>query len=58
MLPNVVFCDTQVLLDKVTELVEYAAYVRGSNDPSSGLGDRLDVIEKGTITMEFLKTFE
>ena len=28
ILPDIVFCDTQVLLDKVTEIVEYAAYVR------------------------------
>ncbi|XP_064407681.1 uncharacterized protein LOC135352424 [Halichondria panicea] len=34
ILPNVVFCDTQVLLDKVTELVEYAAYIQGSDDPA------------------------
>ena len=27
ILPDVVFCDTQVLLDKVTELVEHASYL-------------------------------
>ncbi len=58
ILPNVVFCDTQVLLDKVTELVEYAAYVRRSNTQTPGLGCCLDVIENGTITIEFLKTFK
>ena len=60
ILPNVVFCDTQVLLDKVTELVEYAAYVRGSNDPASGCGNWLDFINKGIITIEILseKFFE
>ena len=60
ILPNVVFCDTQVLLDKVTELVEYAAYVRGSDDPASGCGNWLDFINKGIITIELLseKNFE
>ena len=56
ILPNVVFCDTQVLLDKVTELVEYAAYMRGSN----GFGTWLDFTDKGIITIELLsdKNFE
>ncbi len=54
ILPNVVFCDTQVLLDKVTELVEYAAYVRGSNTPIHGLGNWLKFTDKGIITIEFL----
>ncbi|XP_064399904.1 uncharacterized protein LOC135346128 isoform X3 [Halichondria panicea] len=56
ILPNVVFCDTQVLLDKVTELVEYAAYMRGSN----GFGTWLDFTDKGIITIELLsdKDFE
>ncbi len=60
ILPDVVFCDTQVLLDKVTELVEHAAYVRGSNDPASGLGNWLDFTDKGVLTIEFLsdKIFE
>ncbi|XP_064407321.1 uncharacterized protein LOC135352082 isoform X2 [Halichondria panicea] len=58
ILPNVVFCDTQVLLDKVTELVEYAAYMRVSNDP--GFGNLFDVFDKGIITIELLseKNFE
>ena len=60
ILPNVVFCDTQVLLDKVTELVEYAAYVRGSDDPASGFGSWLDFTDKGIITIELIsdKNFE
>ena len=60
ILPNVVFCDTQVLLDKVTELVEYAAYVRGSKTPIHGLGDWLKFTDEGIITIELLsdKNFE
>ncbi|XP_064405580.1 uncharacterized protein LOC135350651 isoform X3 [Halichondria panicea] len=60
ILPNVVFCDTQVLLDKVTELVEHAAYVRGSNTPIHGSGDWLNFTNKGIITIELLsnKNFE
>ncbi|XP_064407614.1 uncharacterized protein LOC135352342 isoform X2 [Halichondria panicea] len=60
ILPNVVFCDTQVLLDKVTELVEYAAYLRGSNTPIHGSGKWLKFTDKGIITIELLsdKNFE
>ena len=60
ILPNVVFCDTQVLLDKVTELVEFAAYVRGGNTPIHGSGDWLNFTDKGIITIELLsnKNFE
>lgn len=39
ILPEVVFCDIQVLLDKVTELVEYAALLREDSDPIAGLGE-------------------
>ena len=57
ILPNVVFCDTQVLLDKVTELVEYAAYVQVSNTSIHWSGILLNL---GIITIEFLsdKNFE
>ncbi|XP_064402940.1 uncharacterized protein LOC135348600 isoform X3 [Halichondria panicea] len=57
ILPNVVFCDTQVLLDKATELVEFAAYSRGGNTSIHGLRNFTD---KGIITIELLshKNFE
>ena len=60
ILPNVVFCDTQVLLDKVTEVVEFAAYSRGSTTSIHGLGNWLNFTDKGIITIELLsdKNFE
>ena len=61
VLPNIVFCDTQVLLDKVTELVEYASYMRKpSKQPIACTsvprhGKWMDFRDKGIITMEFLR---
>ena len=58
VLPNVVFCDTQVLLDKVTELVEHAAYLRDRSKPTSGLGIKYQLRDRGIITLDFLAKFE
>ena len=55
VLPDVVFCDTQVLLDKVTELVEYAAYLK--DDTNLEQGSMFQVRNRGIITLEFLKGF-
>ena len=48
-LPHVVFCDTQVLLDKVAEIVEYAA-----SSITDGRG--LLLAKEGKITVEILKS--
>ena len=57
-LPNVVFCDTQVLLDKVTELVEHASFLRDSSTPVSLPGNWLNFRDRGIITLEFVKEFK
>ncbi|XP_064400489.1 uncharacterized protein LOC135346702 isoform X2 [Halichondria panicea] len=57
VLPNVLFCDTQVLLDKVTELVEYASYLRDSSKTASGHGKKIQIRDRGIITLDFLSTF-
>ena len=56
ILPNLVFCDTQVLLDKISELVEYSHMLRGSSDAPS-IGGWLRFRDEGIITVEFLHEF-
>ena len=58
VLPNVVFTDTQVLLDKVSELVEHAAFLRDSSKKVAGLGSKLRFRDHGIITLELLREFE
>ena len=64
ILPDVVFCDTQVLPDKMSELVEYSHMLRGScSSPSSvsrmqsHSGGWLRFRDEGIITVEFLQEF-
>ena len=58
VLPDVVFCDTQVLLDKVTELVEYASCLRVGSSQAPVDGKLLRKLrDRGIITLEFLKGF-
>ena len=56
ILPNLVFCDTQVLLDKISELVEYSHMLRGSSGAPS-IGGWLRFRDEGIITVEFLQEF-
>jgi len=56
ILPNVVFCDTQVLLDKISELVEYSHMLRGSPGASC-TGEWLRFRDEGIITIDFLEKF-
>ena len=56
VLPDVVFCNPQVLLDKITELVEYNYHLR--TDPSQGRatpGKLLRFRDQGIVTLDFLK---
>ena len=56
VLPNVVFCNAQVILDKITELVEYNYHLR--TDPNQGratLGKLLRFRDQGIVTLDFLK---
>ena len=57
VLPRVVFCDTQVLLDMITELVEYATGVKESIMEGTE-GVWLKFIDRGIINEEFLVTLE
>ena len=58
VLPNVVFCDTQVLPDKISELVEYSHMLRGSSGATrSHSGQWLRFRDEGIITVEFLQEF-
>ena len=58
VLPRVVFCDTQVLLDMITELVEYATGVKESTIMEGKEGVWLKFINKGIINEEFLGTLK
>ena len=58
ILPDVVFCDTQVLLDKLTELVGFASYLRDGSSQAPVDGKLLHKLrDRGIITLEFLKGF-
>ena len=58
VLPRVVFCDTQILLDMITELVEYATGVKESTIMEGKEGVWLKFINKGIINEEFLDTLK
>ena len=62
ILPEVVFCSPQVLLDKLTELVKDAYRMREavtapSQMPATTVGKRRHFRDKGVVTLEFLKQF-
>lgn len=53
VLPDVVFCSSQVILDKVSELVQFSYLLRGS--PSMIVdGTMKRFYEQGLVTLEFL----
>jgi len=54
-LPNVIFCDPQVLLDKVTELVEYSYRLQTAACRQVATESKLRKFrDQGIITLEFL----
>ena len=62
VLPEVVFCSPQVLLDKLTELVKDAyvmreAVITPSQMSASTDGKRRQFRDKGVVTLEFLEQF-
>ena len=66
ILPEVVFCSPQVLLDKLTELVKDAYLMReavsnptiaSSSPPATTVGKRRHVRDSGVVTLEFLEQF-
>ena len=61
VLPNVIFCDPQVLLDKVTELVEHSYRLQtAARQHKAAEGKLRKFRDQGIITLEFLskKEFE
>ena len=56
ILPNMLFCDTQVLLDKISELVEYSHVLR-SRSGTLCTGDWLRFRDEGIITVDCLEEF-
>ena len=62
VLPEVVFCSPQVLLDKLTELVKDAyvmreAVIKPSQMPATTVGKHRQFRDKGVVTLEFLEQF-
>ena len=59
ILPNVVFCHTQVLLSKISELVEHSHMLRGSSGATGSVcGGWVRFRDEGIITVEFLQDFK
>ena len=51
-LPEVVFCNPQILLDKVTELVHFSYSLHSDNPPTALEGKWLQFRDKGIVTLE------
>ena len=61
ILPNIVFSDPQVLLDKLTELVKFSYELKGFSDPNETKaygGEHQRFRDHGLVTPTFLKAFE
>ena len=59
VLPNVIFCDPQVLLDKVTELVEYSYRLQTAACQHIATEGKLRKFrDQGIVTLEFLSKKE
>ena len=56
--PDIVFCSTQVLLDIITELVEYATGVKEGTIRAFKDGEWLEFIERGTLNEKFLAALD
>ena len=58
LLPHVVFVDTQFLLDKISEVVEYHYHLRHGADPQSFIGGEFSAFRnEGCITDKLLDQF-
>ena len=58
VLPQTVFCDPQVVLTKVTELVQYLHKLRNNPDEDRAVeGDLIKFRDRGLVSVELLKTF-
>ena len=60
VLPNVVFIDSQIPLDKISELVRHSFWLRqpAGEEPSPVEGEWKHFRDQGVVTMECLKKFD
>ena len=58
ILPHLVFLDPQMLLDKVSELVEESYRMSQGEELKATSGDRIKLREYGQVTEKFLSEFE
>ena len=58
ILPDVVFIDAQVLLDKITELVEHSLMLHSTQSPAAGSVGGLQKFKSCGITLEILSQFK
>ena len=58
VLPQIVFCDPQVILTKVTELVQYHHKLRNNPDENQATeGDLIMFKDHGLVSLKLLRTF-
>ena len=55
VLPDVVFSNPQIILDKVTELVHFSYCIQSSSPPVALEGKLLQLRDKGIVTLEMLQ---
>ena len=55
VLPDLVFSNPQIILDKVTELVHFSYCLQGSGPPVALEGKWLQFQDKGIVTLEMLQ---
>ena len=55
VLPDLVFCDSQVLLNKVTELVHFSYSLQGDSPPVAVEGMWRQFQERGIVTLDMLR---
>ena len=55
VLPDIVFSNPQVILDKVTELVHFSYCLQGSSSPVALEGKWLQFRDKGIVTLEMFQ---
>ena len=55
VLPDIVFSNPQVILDKVTELVHFSYCLQGSSPPVALEGKWLQFRDKGIVTLEMFQ---
>ena len=57
-LPQVVFGTSQVVVDKITEIVQYYLWLEKNPEESPSRGDKRKFLEKGVVSVELLSSNE